>query len=152
MLNFLKTKSLFLFVIILGSVGLFAQDTQVSDTELNNFADAYMNVQMQNQEIQQKQISIIEAEGLNVERFSEIQQTSMDPNQKSNATPAEMKMHENAVAKMEKMQPELEKKAKEGIESKGLTMERFQELAAVIQQDPGLQQKLQTILMEKQAE
>ncbi len=150
MFNSLKIKSLFLFVAVLGSASLFAQEKEVSDSELNKFADAYINIQMQNQEAQQEMISIIEGEGLKIERFSEIQQASMDPNQKNDATPAEMKMHDNAVAKMEKLQPELEKKAKEGIESKGITFERFQELATVIQQDQGLQQRLQGILMKHQ--
>lgn len=151
MFKSLKIKSLFLFVGILGSASLFAQEAEISDNELGKFADAYINIQMQNQEAQQEMIAIIENEGLKIERFSEIEQSSMDPNKKVDATDAEMKMHANATAKIDKMQPEMEKKAKEGIESKGLTFERFQELAAVIQQDQSLQQRLQNILMENQS-
>lgn len=150
MFKSLKIKSLFLFVAVLVSAGLFAQENEVSDSELNKFADAYINVQMQNQEAQQKMMAIIQEEGLKVERFSEIDQAAMDPNTQSDATEAELKMHSNATAKIQKMQPELEKKAIEGIESKGLTFERFQELAAVIQKDQGLQQRLQNILMKSQ--
>ncbi|QAA81476.1 DUF4168 domain-containing protein [Aequorivita sp. H23M31] len=152
MFKSLKIKSLFLFVAVLGSAGVFAQDKDISDSELNKFADAYINVQMQNQEAQQEMISIIEGEGLKIERFGEIQQASMDPNQTNDATPEEMKMHDAAVAKMEKLQPQLEQKAKAGIESKGMTFERFQELATVIQQDQALQQRLQAILMKHQME
>lgn len=150
MLKLLKIKSLLLFVAVLGSVGLFAQENQITDTELNKFADAYMNMQMQNQEAQQEMIAIIQAEGLKLERFSAIEEAAMDPNKESDATPAELKMHANATDKMKKMQPALEKKAIEGIESKGLTFERFQELATVIQQDQSLQQRLQDILMKSQ--
>lgn len=150
MFKSVRINSLFLFVTILGSLTLSAQQQDVSDTELAQFADAYIKVQMQNQEAQQEMMTIIEGEGLEVERFSEIQQTAMDPNQKSDATADEMKKHGSAIAKIEKLQPELEKKAVDQVESTGISMERFESLASVIQQDQGLQQRLQTILMERQ--
>jgi|26BtaG_2_1085354.scaffolds.fasta_scaffold00015_81 hypothetical protein len=150
MFKSVRIKSLFLFVGILGSLTLSAQSQDVSDTELAQFADAYIKVQMQNQEAQKEMMTIIEGEGLEVERFSEIQQSSMDPNQKSDATAEEMKKHGSAIAKIEQLQPELEKKAVKEIESSGITIERFESLASVIQQDQGLQQRLQTILMERQ--
>ncbi len=105
---------------------------------------------MQNQEAQMEMMTIIEAEGLEVQRFSEIQETSMDPSQKSDATAEEMKKHGSAIAKIEQLQPELERKAVAQIESSGISIERFESLASVIQQDQGLQQRLQTILMERQ--
>lgn len=152
MLKSVKIKGLFLFVSILGSLTLSAQEQDVSDTELAQFADAYINVQMQNQEAQQEMVTIIENEGLDVETFSAIQQASMDPEQKADATADEMKKHANATAKIEKLQPQLEKKAIDGIESTGITLERYESLASVIQRDQGLQQRLQTILMERQGQ
>lgn len=146
----LKLKALFLFVAFLGSASLFAQENKVTDDELNKFADAYINIQMQNQEAQQEMVRIIQNEGLKLERFSAIEESMQNPNQKPDATEAEMKMHSDATAKIEKMQPALEKKAIEGIESKGLTFTRFQELATVIQQDQTMQQRLQDIMMKKQ--
>lgn len=148
MFKSVKIRTLFFsLTLLLGSVTLFAQD--ISDTQLAQFADAYMNVQMQNQEAQEEMIAIIEKEGLDVERFSQIQEASMNPDQETNATPDEMKKHASAMAKLDKMQPELEKKAIKGIESTGITMEEYQNIAAAIQQDQALQQKLQTILMER---
>ena len=73
----------------------------------------------------------------------------MDPNAKLDATPAEIKKHANVTSKIEKMQPELEKKAMKGIEAAGLTMERYQALAGVIQQDQDLLQRLQSIMTEQ---
>ncbi|WP_026450956.1 DUF4168 domain-containing protein [Aequorivita capsosiphonis] len=153
MFKSVKVKSLFLFVAMMGTFGLFAQvaqETEVSDAELTQFANAYKEMQVQNQEAQQEMVKIIEAEGMDVQRFSTIQQASMDPNQEVEATDAEMKMHDNAIAKMQQMQPELEKKASEKIVATGLTMERFEAIAAVIQKDQGLQQRLQAILMKNQ--
>lgn len=150
MFKSVKIKSVFLFVAMMGTFGLFAQEAEVSDAELTQFANAYQEMQVQNQEAQLEMVKIIEAEGMDVQRFSTIQQASMDPNQKVEATDAEMKMHDNAIAKMQKMQPELEKKATEKIVATGMTMERFEALAAVIQKDQGLQQRLQAILMKSQ--
>lgn len=150
MFKSVKLKSVFLFVAMMGTFGLFAQENEVSDVELTKFANAYQEMQVQNQEAQQEMVKIIEAEGMDVQRFSTIQQASMDPNQEVEATAEEMKMHDKAIAKMQEMQPELEKKATEKIVATGLTMERFEALAAVIQKDQALQQRLQTILMKNQ--
>ena len=150
MFKSVKVKNVFLFIAMMGTFGLFAQESEVSEAELTKFATAYMEMQVQNQEAQQEMVKIIEDEGMDVQRFSAIQQASMTPDQKVEATDEEMKMHENVVAKMQKMQPEMEKKATEKIVASGLTMERFEALAAVIQNDQALQQRLQTILMKNQ--
>ncbi len=147
MFKSVKLRSVFLFVALMGTFGLFAQDNEVSDVELTQFANAYQEMQIQNQEAQQVMVKIIEDEGMDVQRFSTIQQASMAPNQEIEATDAEMKMHDSAIAKMQKLQPEIEKKVSEKIIATGLTMERFEALAAVIQKDQALQQRLQTILM-----
>ena len=64
MFKSVRIKSLFLFVGILGSLTLSAQSQDVSDTELAQFADAYIKVQMQNHEAQKEIMTIIEGEGL----------------------------------------------------------------------------------------
>ncbi len=145
-----KIKSLLFLVTILGAFSLSAQEQNISDTELGQFADAYIKVQMQNQEAQQNMMTIIEDEGLQLERFSEIQEATMDPNKKTDATADEMKKHAKAIAKMEKMQPELEKKAVTEIESAGISFDRYKSLAKAVQEEKELQQRLQTILVERQ--
>lgn len=135
---------------MLGSLMLSAREQSVSDSELNQFADAYIKVQKRNQVAQQEMMVIIEAEGLKMERFGEIQEAEMDPNKESDATPDEVKKHAKALAKMEKMQPELEKKAIQEIESAGLTFDQYKTLATTIQGEKDLQQRLQTILVERQ--
>ena len=150
MLKSVKLKSVFLFVTMLGTFGLFAQQNQVSEAELTKFANAYLEMQVQNQEAQQQMVQIIEDEGMDVERFSAIQQASIDPNQNVEATEAEQKMHSSVIAKFQKLQPELEQEATQRIIATGLTMERFEALASVIQNDQALQQRLQAILMKTQ--
>ena len=105
---------------------------------------------MQNQVAQQEMMTIIEDQGLKVERFSEIQEAAMDPSKKVDATADEMKKHSNAMAKMEEIQPSLEKKAVDEIESAGISINRYKSLATVIEKEKELQQRLQTILVERQ--
>ena len=150
MFKTLKFKSLFLFLALIGANSIYAQEKEINDLELNQFAKAYINVQMQNQQAQERMINIIEETGLKTERFGEIENATLDSSVKSDATEAEMKMYVNATAKMEELRPELEKKAVDGIVATGLTFERFQELAGAIQNDQNLQEKLQGILMEQQ--
>lgn len=150
MFKSVKIKSLFLFAAILGSFSLSAQEQNVSDSELTQFADAYVKVQMQNQVAQQEMMTIIEDEGLEVERFSAIQEAAMDPEKKSDATSDEMKKHASAISKMEELQPELEKKAVNEIESTGISIDRYKTLASAIQQEKSLQERLQAILVERQ--
>lgn len=149
MFKTMKIK-LFLFAFLLGGITIFAQQQDVSDTELAQFADAYINLQIQNQEMEQEVVSVIQKEGLELERFNEIQEASMNPNQENTASADEMKKHAKVMVELEKLQPKMEKKAIEGIEKTGITFEKYQSLAAAIQADQGLQQKLQTILMERQ--
>src|SRR5690554_345282 len=149
-----KIRTLFLsFTLFIGSMGLFAQVQQdISDVQLAQFADAYINMQKENQTAQSQVMTMIEEEGLEVERFSEIQQAASDPSLESNATPEEVKKHATVMAKIEAMQDHFEERAIAGIEASGITMEEYQAIATALQQDQTLVTKLQAILMEKTQE
>ena len=151
MLKSFKIKKLFLIMFVCGSIGLTAQEQKdVSDKELSQFADAYNEAQVQGQESQQKMIAIIKEEGLEVERFQEIQEAKTNPNKESNVTDAEKEKHEIVTTKLQKLQPEMEKNAIESIESTGISIKQFESLAAKIQVDKSLQQRLQTIMEKRQ--
>ena len=151
MLKSFKIKKLFLIMFVCGSIGLTAQEQKdVSDKELSQFADAYTEAQVQGQESQQKMIAIIKEEGLEVERFQEIQEAKTNPNKESNVTDAEKEKHEIVTTKLQKLQPEMQKNAIESIESTGISIKQFESLAAKIQVDKSLQQRLQTIMEKRQ--
>jgi hypothetical protein len=152
MLKSIKLKSVFLFIAMLGTVGLSAQTEakKVTDKELNNFADAFQEVQMENQSVQQEMMTMIKEKGLDVNRFQEIQQSQMDPNSTVEVSEKEMIAFKSVMSKIEAMQPELQAQMEAIIKKKGLSLERYQEVAAAIQSDADLQQKLQTIMMKKQ--
>lgn len=158
MFKTVKLKSLLLFVTILGSMSVFSQGQDsvlskqtetVSDVELGKFADVYVTLQIQNQEAQQEMLLVVENVGLPRDRFNAIQKSSME-NEEVEATDEEIKMHASATAKIEELQPKFKEKATQGIESSGLTVERFEKLVSEIEKDKALQQRLRILVMEKQ--
>jgi len=145
MLTTRRITSWLLFTLI-GVMGAFAQEEQkeeVSEEELKQFASAFQQVQVVSQEAQQEMVKAIEEEGLEVMRFNEIQQAQQDPNQEAEATGEELKKYEAATGELERIQVEAQRLMQERIAEEGLTVDRYQEIAAIIQGDPELQQKLQ---------
>jgi hypothetical protein len=148
MITMKKITSLLLFILISG-IGAYAQTEQkeeVSDQEIKQFASAFQQIQAVDQMAQQDMIKAVEDEGLDVERYNEIQQTAQDPNQEIDVNGDELKKYEIATREIEKIQMEAQQQMQEKIVEEGLTIDRYQEIAAVIQNDPELQQKLQKYL------
>lgn len=118
----------------------------ISDEELQKFANAFQEVQVENQKIQKDMIAKIEEEGMEVQRFSEIQQAQQNPEQEAEMTAEEEKAIENLMPKLQTIQQESQTVMQEKIKSAGLTMNRYQEIAQMIQQSPELQKKLQSMM------
>ncbi|TXK71213.1 DUF4168 domain-containing protein [Mesonia sp. HuA40] len=137
-------------MVMLLSANAFAQEAQVSDADLAKFAEAYKAVQVENRELQQEMVAYMKKEGMEVQRFQAIQQASVNPNQEVEATPAEMKSYKKVVAKVQEMQPQLQKDMMSIIQDKGLSIERYQQIGAALQQNPELQQKLQNLMMKQE--
>jgi len=147
MKNLFVTASLF-FLTLFSATAQTSEN--VSDADLEKFAQAYQSVQQSNQQIQQKMVAAIEDEGISAERFNAIYQAKMDPEQEVDATDDEMEKQEAAMAKVEAMQQSSQKEMEDKIKEKGLTMQQFQDLGAKIQNSPELQQKMQAIMMKAQ--
>lgn len=118
----------------------------VSDEELQKFVDAYQEIQVENQKIQQEMIAKIKEEGMDVQRFSQIQQAKQNPQQEASMTAEEKEALESLMPKLQTIQQESQAVMQEKIESAGLSMSRYQEIAQMIQQSPELQQKLQGMM------
>lgn len=149
MLKLNHMKNFILAVTLLFSAATFAQ-TEVSDSELNKFADAYKAVQMENQEVQQSMVEMIQKEGLELDRFQSIQQATVNPEVEVDATREELANYKKVMAGIEKMQPKLQEDMAKLIADNGLSLDRYQEIGAALQSDQELQQKLQAIMMKQQ--
>jgi thiamine pyrophosphate-dependent acetolactate synthase large subunit-like protein len=118
----------------------------ISDEELQKFVDAYQEIQLENQKIQQKMIAKIQEEGMEVDRFTQIQQAQQNPDQEADMTAEEEKAIQSLMPKLQTIQQESQSVMQERIENAGLTMTRYQEIAQMVQQSPELQQKLQGMM------
>ncbi len=146
-------------ITLLSLVGIFifgtaviAQPTQqaeeVTDREIGQFASSLQEVQQINQQAQEKMVKAIEDEGLEVQRFNEIQQSQQVPDQPSDATEKELKIYQSAVSKLQVIQNNAQQKMEEKITDEGLTVMRYQEIMGMIQSDAALQQRIQKHLEE----
>jgi hypothetical protein len=142
--------SLVLFVMISG-IGTFAQTNEgqdISDQELKQFASAFQQIQVVNQEAQQEMAKAVEEEGLEIQRYVEIQQAEQDSSQETTVTDDEMKKYERASTKIEEIHVEAQQNMVEKITDEGLSIDRYQEIATAVQHDPVLQQKLQEYMQQ----
>ncbi|MFW5656534.1 MAG: DUF4168 domain-containing protein [Bacteroidota bacterium] len=121
------------------------QETEVSDEELKEFAEVAEQVQIINQEVQQKMMNALEAEAMDAQRFTEIHQAQQNPEQNIDATSEEMKKYEATTREFEKIQGQAQQKMQEKITESDLTMPRYEEIAMILQSDPELQEKFQMI-------
>ncbi len=146
-------------ITVLSLVGMFilgtavlAQPTQqaekVSDREIGQFASSLQEVQQINQQAQEKMVKAVEDEGLEVQRFNEIQQSQQAPDQSSDATEKELTMYQATMEKLQIIQSSAQQEMEKKITDEGLTVMRYQEIMGMIQSDPNLQQKIQKHLEE----
>ncbi|GAA4319973.1 hypothetical protein GCM10023115_46740 [Pontixanthobacter gangjinensis] len=149
-----KFISSLLFVFAVGTASVAAQNTtmpqqekiEVSDAELNEFAEVFQKMRMMNQQVQQEMMAVVQEEELELQRFNEIHQAKMDPKKEVETTDAEDKKYKAVVAEFEVIQPEFQKKMQQVIEESDLSMERYQQMAMALRSDAELQQRLQNIL------
>ena len=84
---------------------------------------------------------MVQSEGMEVQRFQEIQGMKANPNAEVDASKEEIETHEKLVVEIEKAQLEFQEKVTEMIEEGGMTIEKYQEVFAELQGNEELQQK-----------
>lgn len=117
------------------------QTPEVSDAELEKFANVYLEVQTESQKMQQEAVKAIEVEGMEIERFNEITNAQNDPNQEVETNEKEVQQLTKINTKIQEIQTNFQGQVADMIQKEGLTVQRYQELYAAIQQDEQLQQK-----------
>jgi hypothetical protein len=120
-------------------------NTEVSDDELDQFLDASAKAQQVQMGFQQQMISIVEDEGIEVETYIQIAEgLQMGQNEEDlNVSEEDMEKFNRASSSIEEVGQEMDSQLETAIEEEGMSIERFQEINMAVQQDPGLQQRLQ---------
>lgn len=122
------------------------QTSDVSDQELEKFANVYIEVQSESQKMQSEAVEVIEKEGMDIERFNELANAQNDPNQEIEADEQELEKVNVIGTKIQKIQTDFQERVAGMIQKEGLTIQRYQEVYQAIQQDQNLQQKFGALI------
>lgn len=152
MFNSKKIAGFFLFFTIMGSAVIAQtpqmpqqqqqQKVEVTDSELSKFANAFQQIQMISQQAQQEMTQVVQEEGMDIQRFNEIHQASINPEMEVEVTEEEKKQHQNITAEIEKMQSTFQGQMEKAIADQDLTIEKYEEIINGLQADPELQERL----------
>ncbi len=124
--------------------------TNITDADIEKFLDAVEAVQAVSQQAQSQMMQAVEAEGMTLERFSQIQQIMQNPNADVTPISAEEEGQLDRIdAKMREMEPMLERQSVAAIQETGITPLRYQQLSKGIQMDPELTQKAQSMMQQR---
>lgn len=118
---------------------------EVNNTELERFGDVFQRLQLANQEIQQEMIKLIESQEMEVAAFNTIHQAKMQ-GQKTDSSTQDLAKYEAIVAKIDELQEDFKTRMENVITENGFTIERYQEIANALQNNPELQERLRAIL------
>lgn len=128
------------------------QQIDVSDDELKSFTVALVDVQTINQEMQPKLITIVEDEGFEIERFTQIQQAQQNPQTNVEVSEEEIEKFNKIAPELQKIQQEAQQEMMLKITESGLTIERYQQIITAVQTDMEMQQKVEKLLEEDETE
>jgi hypothetical protein len=127
-----------------------APSVDVSDEEAGKFADAAMEAQQIQMQAQQRMVGIIEDEGLDVQTYQTIAQSTQSGGQAPDSiSDGDMERYQNATESLKEVQAEIQEEIVNAVENAGMEMQRFQEISRAAQQDQELQKQIQQQLQEK---
>src|SRR5690554_3134615 len=95
------------------------QTPEVSDKELEKFANIYMEVQTESEKMQAEAVEVIEAEGMDIERFNEISNAQNNPNQEVEPNETELNQLTKINTKIEEIQTDFQGRVAGMIQKEG---------------------------------
>ncbi|WP_339610883.1 DUF4168 domain-containing protein [uncultured Planktosalinus sp.] len=144
MKRFVKlSKNIFLALLFV-TTSAVAQE-KVTDAELGNFANAVVSIQSINQEAQTTMMEVVDNSGFELERFNQIYQAKMqeDTETLETLTEDESKNFESVMERFEAMQAVFQKQMEDAVVKQNITLERFDAIAQMMENDFELQTRLQ---------
>lgn len=121
------------------------QQVEVSDAELEKFAQAFQEMRMLNQQAQQEMAQVVEEEGMDIQRFNEIHQATVDPAKEVDVTEEEQEQFQEITSELQGMQERFQKQMQEVITEQDLTIQEYEQIATQLQNDPELQERLRAV-------
>jgi hypothetical protein len=102
-----------------------------------------------NRQLQQKMVSAVENEGIEIQRFNGILNAHQDSTQELDASEDEFSKFAAANQAIEQIQNQAQQDIQEVITDSGLTVVRYQKIIMAVRNDPELSQKLQKLMGEE---
>lgn len=122
-----------------------APDIDLSNAELQQFADVVESLQGIQQQARQDMLNAIQDEGLDANRYSQIMKSQQDPQSTIEVSDQEMEKFEAANELIQEIEQDMRTTSINAIEEEGFTPERFQTVLMAVRNDPELQQKLEQL-------
>lgn len=132
-----------------------AQPAQVSSQEVQKFADAIKEMRTIQDDAHSQAEQVIQKQGLTVDRFNELLQ-SQQPQQSQSSTqspppaqsstqasPQEQKKFQEALNELTQLQQDTQRKLEQAVTKQGLTVDRFNQVFAMVRQDASLRQQVE---------
>jgi TolA-binding protein len=127
------------------------EDTQRADftaDELEQFANVIPELQTIQESAQAEVIAVVEESGLSPERFNEIAEAQSAPpeTEEVTVTREEQAAFEAVASEIQQIETNFLTQREALLQAEGLTVERYQELLAAVQDDPVLLEQIQEML------
>lgn len=165
-MNFFKKTVPFVMGILFMAAGsTFAQGQQmqqmqnsqadsVTDQELKTFVETTQELQGIQQDIQSQVQDMVKEEDIEFQRFQQIMMSKQNPQMAKNVevTDAEEEAIQKLQPKLQEISQEAQKKQLAIIQEKGLSPQRFQQIAQAVQSNPQMMQRFQQMSAESGSE
>jgi hypothetical protein len=125
-----------------------APQAQVSQQDLQKFANAIKKLQPIQRQAQTQITQAIQQQNFSEKRFGEIYQSRRNPQAQPTAkvTPEESKKFEVVSAKIDQIDKVTQSKMEKTVQEEGLDVKRFNQIFSAIRQDPALLQQVQKMI------
>lgn len=118
---------------------------EVSETEIEQFANAIQQFQSIQSGAQQQANQILQEEELSPERFNQILQTQQNPEAQpsSEISSEEREKFDRVSSQLGQLQETTRTQMEQALQEEGLPRERFSQILAMVRQDPTLRQRIE---------
>lgn len=121
-----------------------------STDELKVFIDANRKATKVQQEAEQKMVSAIEDEGLDINTFNQMLTSQRQGDQQAGLSEEDLEKFNSAAEKVMEIQEETMSEVEEAIEETGMEVEKYKEMMLAYQQSPVVQEKVHKMLEEQE--
>lgn len=127
----------------------------ITDEELKTFVTASQEIQAINQNLQEQMVTEIQAGGMELTRFQEIQkemQAAGATGEKPEMSEEEQATYQQIMQKLQAIQMKAQEQMMQDMQASGISMQRYREIGMALQSDQELQQRVEEIQKEMMEE